>query len=70
MPYDAVLLDLYDTLVWSDWRSWQGRFADRVGRTDREIGRLRAELKAHPCHQCPDREDHARWAEAPDSPIR
>ena len=22
-----------------------------------------AELKAHPCHQCPDREDHARWAE-------
>ena len=31
--------------------------------TDREIGRLRAELKSHPCHQCPDREDHARWAE-------
>ena len=30
---------------------------------DREIGRLRAELKAHPCHQCPEREDHARWAE-------
>jgi ATP-dependent RNA helicase HelY len=31
--------------------------------TDREIGRLRADLKAHPCHQCPEREDHARWAE-------
>ncbi|MDT0186101.1 DEAD/DEAH box helicase [Microbacterium sp. ARD31] len=31
--------------------------------TDREIGRLRADLKSHPCHQCPDREDHARWAE-------
>jgi ATP-dependent RNA helicase HelY len=31
--------------------------------TDREVARLRAELKAHPCHQCPDREDHARWAE-------
>lgn len=31
--------------------------------TDREIGRLRADLKAHPCHQCPDREEHARWAE-------
>ena len=31
--------------------------------TDREIGRLRAELKSHPCHQCPEREDHARWAE-------
>ena len=31
--------------------------------TDREVARLRAELKAHPCHQCPEREDHARWAE-------
>ena len=30
---------------------------------DPEIDRLRAALKAHPCHQCPDREDHARWAE-------
>ncbi|WP_235735999.1 DEAD/DEAH box helicase [Nocardioides alcanivorans] len=28
-----------------------------------EVARLRAELKAHPCHECPDREDHARWAE-------
>ena len=27
------------------------------------VQRLRAELKAHPCHQCPDREEHARWAE-------
>ncbi len=30
---------------------------------DDQISRLRAELKAHPCHECPDREDHARWAE-------
>jgi ATP-dependent RNA helicase HelY len=30
---------------------------------EQEIGRLRAELRAHPCHRCPDREDHARWAE-------
>jgi ATP-dependent RNA helicase HelY len=30
---------------------------------DREIGRLRGDLKAHPCHACPDREEHARWAE-------
>ncbi|MFC7494178.1 MULTISPECIES: DEAD/DEAH box helicase [unclassified Nocardioides] len=30
---------------------------------DEEISRLRAELRAHPCHDCPDREDHARWAE-------
>ncbi|WP_050776824.1 DEAD/DEAH box helicase [Streptomyces sp. SPB074] len=30
---------------------------------DREITRLRAELRAHPCHGCAEREDHARWAE-------
>ncbi|MEU0599382.1 DEAD/DEAH box helicase [Streptomyces sp. NPDC006393] len=30
---------------------------------DREIARLRAALRAHPCHGCNDREDHARWAE-------
>jgi ATP-dependent RNA helicase HelY len=30
---------------------------------DREIARLRADLRAHPCHGCSDREDHARWAE-------
>ncbi len=28
-----------------------------------EISKLRAELRAHPCHGCPDREDHARWGE-------
>jgi ATP-dependent RNA helicase HelY len=30
---------------------------------DERIGELRRQLKAHPCHQCPDREEHARWAE-------
>ncbi|WP_030955230.1 DEAD/DEAH box helicase [Streptomyces sp. NRRL S-481] len=30
---------------------------------DREIARLRTALRAHPCHGCNDREDHARWAE-------
>jgi ATP-dependent RNA helicase HelY len=30
---------------------------------EREIAELRRQLKAHPCHSCPDREDHARWAE-------
>ncbi|MFD6432935.1 DEAD/DEAH box helicase [Streptomyces venezuelae] len=30
---------------------------------DQEIARLRAELRAHPCHGCDEREDHARWAE-------
>jgi ATP-dependent RNA helicase HelY len=30
---------------------------------DREISRLRAAIRAHPCHGCADRESHARWAE-------
>jgi ATP-dependent RNA helicase HelY len=30
---------------------------------DEEIQSLRAELRAHPCHGCSDRETHARWAE-------
>ncbi|BBH15960.1 helicase [Nocardioides baekrokdamisoli] len=30
---------------------------------EREIADLRAQIKLHPCHECPDREDHARWAE-------
>jgi ATP-dependent RNA helicase HelY len=30
---------------------------------DPVIQRLRAEIRAHPCHSCDDREEHARWAE-------
>ncbi|WP_293780559.1 RNA helicase [uncultured Aeromicrobium sp.] len=30
---------------------------------DPRIGELRRELREHPCHSCPDRESHARWAE-------
>ena len=30
---------------------------------DPGISRLRAALREHPCHDCPEREDHARWAE-------
>ncbi|WKV16645.1 DEAD/DEAH box helicase [Janibacter limosus] len=29
---------------------------------DERLEQLRRELKSHPCHQCPEREDHARWA--------
>ena len=28
---------------------------------DKVLSQLRRELKSHPCHSCPDREDHARW---------
>ncbi|MGK2876861.1 MAG: DEAD/DEAH box helicase [Nocardioides sp.] len=30
---------------------------------DAEITALRTQMRTHPCHGCPDREDHARWAE-------
>lgn len=30
---------------------------------DAEIAALRRRLRAHPCHACPEREEHARWAD-------
>ncbi|HYO31638.1 MAG TPA: RNA helicase, partial [Nocardioidaceae bacterium] len=30
---------------------------------DPELRRLRAAIREHPCHDCDQREDHARWAE-------
>jgi ATP-dependent RNA helicase HelY len=51
----------------SDRSSSGPRGRGRPGRQqlegEKEITRLRAELRAHPCHGCSDREDHARWAE-------
>jgi ATP-dependent RNA helicase HelY len=38
-----------------------GRRSDAA--SDRQLQSLRAALRAHPCHACPDRDDHARWAE-------
>lgn len=29
----------------------------------RQLQSLRRRMQRHPCHQCPDRESHARWAE-------
>ncbi|MDM8083876.1 DEAD/DEAH box helicase [Cellulomonas cellasea] len=44
-----------------------GRRAGRRGRAqgseDAVLLDLRRQLRAHPCHRCPEREDHARWAE-------
>jgi ATP-dependent RNA helicase HelY len=48
---------------------------ERVGRKDanasrttrdarqKQIASLRKRMLRHPCHECPEREDHARWAE-------
>ncbi|MFE9690289.1 DEAD/DEAH box helicase [Micromonospora sp. NPDC005806] len=39
-----------------------GRSRQAVGE-DHRLSQLRAELRGHPCHGCPEREEHARWAE-------
>ena len=41
-------------------RSARGGVTDEVAE---QITELRAQLRAHPCHGCADREQHARWAE-------
>jgi putative hydrolase of the HAD superfamily len=38
MGFDAALLDLYDTLVWSDWPTWRQRVADRAGVDPHRLG--------------------------------
>src|SRR5690606_6139961 len=35
----------------------------RAAHEDAEIAAARRAMKAHPCHACLEREDHARWAE-------
>ncbi|MBV9593626.1 MAG: DEAD/DEAH box helicase [Actinobacteria bacterium] len=35
----------------------------RVPEADSEIAELRGRLRAHPCHGCADREEHARWGQ-------
>ena len=41
-----------------------GRGAHRAAAAeDRDLGRLRAAIRAHPCHGCEQREEHGRWAE-------
>ena len=44
-------------------RSSRASASERVSRPGDEVDRLRADLRDHPCHDCPEREDHARWAE-------
>ena len=45
----------------------EGRLRPTRGRAgaadDPVITELRAQMRAHACHQCPEREEHARWAE-------
>ena len=49
----------------------RSRRAPGDDREDDEVLRLRRALRAHPCHQCTDREQHARWGSGtPGSPAR
>ncbi len=47
-------------------RPGQGPGRKSDASTDKELASLRSRLRAHPCHACPDRDDHARWAERHD----
>ena len=40
-----------------------GLYVAGADRQEKLIASLRHQLKAHPCHGCSDRENHARWAE-------
>nr|WP_221379348.1 DEAD/DEAH box helicase [Actinoplanes polyasparticus] len=45
-------------------RHGNGRRRSRGGTgEDPEIALLKVQMRQHPCHACPEREDHARWAE-------
>ncbi|MBB4690852.1 DEAD/DEAH box helicase [Paractinoplanes abujensis] len=49
-----------------DRQSGGGRRRNRGGGNsgeDAEIALLKVQMRQHPCHACPDREEHARWAE-------
>ncbi len=37
--FDAVLLDLYDTVAWSTWHAWQATIAERIGVQPQLVGR-------------------------------
>ncbi|MEV6281283.1 DEAD/DEAH box helicase [Kribbella sp. NPDC051770] len=44
--------------------SYRSRAGDVITHADDPVlQEMRAQLRAHPCHGCSDREDHARWAE-------
>jgi ATP-dependent RNA helicase HelY len=46
---------------WVDPDAADREQAEERAAVTEEIERLRAELRAHPCHTCPDRAEHERW---------
>ncbi|MET7283246.1 DEAD/DEAH box helicase [Kribbella sp. NPDC005582] len=60
----AQVLRVRTDLLGEDGPPSRTRGRDVVSHADDpELQEMRAELRAHPCHGCSDREDHARWAE-------
>ena len=59
--YSAIRRDLSDAEKLNRKDATASRGAREA--RQREIGGLRRRMQRHPCHQCPDREHHARWAE-------
>ena len=60
----AQVLRTRTDLLGEDGPPSRSRGKDVVSHADDpELQEMRAQLRAHPCHGCSDREDHARWAE-------
>jgi ATP-dependent RNA helicase HelY len=55
--------DLAASLRAAEVAATPSRRRSRRGDGDEQLSDLRARLRSHPCHACPDREEHARWAE-------
>jgi ATP-dependent RNA helicase HelY len=60
--YSTIRRELTDLERKTTTRSDQQGRGDRE-RRQRQLSALRTRLKQHPCHSCPEREAHARWAE-------
>jgi ATP-dependent RNA helicase HelY len=59
--YSGIRRELSD-LEKTNRRDVTASRATRDGR-QKQLQSLRRRMQRHPCHQCPDREQHARWAE-------
>ncbi|WP_324252619.1 DEAD/DEAH box helicase [Parenemella sanctibonifatiensis] len=57
------LMAAFDAKLASDEIALPDIGANETGGVPTDIEALRRELREHPCHDCPDREDHARLAE-------
>ena len=60
--YSSIRRELSDLEKKGAGRSEYSSRGEREKRQN-QLNALRKRLKTHPCHLCPDRESHARWAE-------